>query len=324
MLDQNKDAGDPETMEMMRAAMRDAVRVVPRANVQAAAPFRKPKDLPAALGFAAVAIIAAGIGIHQPDRNPKLLGATPSMAKRGDEVTINGLRLCGPKAAPTDPCELDGAMVYVGDENAPISGATPGTIGTSSALVAAAAAATGPVAASVTTWTGGTITIEVPEGAAFGKTQLIVWAKGKKWGAVPFEVLRDNDPRAQKDNTVVLDPDDEAYMRELVADLKDQAKKDEVKALDEYAAKIEALIDQAEQGKITKEELLEQMKKAEEALNQGNEPDPEQITKDLAETGEELAKNELTKELGKALEKNDLEKARKSSRSWPRSSTRAS
>lgn len=46
-LDANRGAGDPETVALMRAAMRDAARVAPRADVKAAAPFRRPRDLPA-------------------------------------------------------------------------------------------------------------------------------------------------------------------------------------------------------------------------------------------------------------------------------------
>ena len=43
----------------MRAAMRDAAAVVPRADVKLATPLHRPADLPAALVFAGVAIIAA-------------------------------------------------------------------------------------------------------------------------------------------------------------------------------------------------------------------------------------------------------------------------
>ena len=50
----------------------------------------------------------------------------------------------------------------------------------------------------------------------------------KRIGAVPFEVLDDKDPRAGQPNTVALDPDDEQYMRDLVADLRDTAKRDQM------------------------------------------------------------------------------------------------
>ncbi len=300
---------DPETLEMMRAAMRDAARVAPRANVKAAVPFKRPHDLPAALGFAAVALIAAGIAVPMPPRNPVLLEAIPAMARRGAEVTITGERLCGAKAAATEPCSLEGALVYVGRGDDVPRGSPPATLGTSAAMLAAAAAS-GPVAASVVNWTGGGITLVIPSGAPIGKTELVVWARGKKWGAVPFEVLRDDDPRGFKTDTIVLDPDDEAYMRELVQDLRATGQKDQVKELEDYAAKIEQLLDMAENGQLTKEQLLQEMKKAEDALSENAEPDPEQINKDLAETGEELAKNDLTKELGKALAQNDLDKAK--------------
>src|SRR5690349_8281323 len=230
--------GDNETIELMRAAMRDAARVVPRADVKAATPFRRPTDLPAALAFAAVAAVAAGIGIPDEDDDPHLLMAVPGAARRGAEVTITGERLCGADAKPDLPCKLDGAMVSTD-------------------------AASGPVPASLVAWTGGSITLTVPMNAPIGKTKLVAWARGKKIGAVDFEVLRDDDPRNFKNETVVLDSDDEAYMRELAADLRATGEKDQVPELSEYAAKVEELLDKAAKGELTKEELLAEMKKAE-------------------------------------------------------------
>jgi hypothetical protein len=120
-----------------------------------------------------------------------------------------------PQGPPEVACNPPQALVYVGDD-------------------------AGAVAAPITAWTGGGIIITVPTGARLGKTQLVAWARGKRLGAVPFEVIADDDPRNFKSNTVAMDPDDDAYMRDLVADLRATAKKDDVKELDDYAAKIEA------------------------------------------------------------------------------------
>ncbi|HVK76913.1 MAG TPA: hypothetical protein VM734_26485 [Kofleriaceae bacterium] len=302
---------DDDTRDLMRAAIRDAVQAAPRADVAAAAPYRRPRDLVTAVAFAVVAALAAGLAVPLPDRDPRLIALDPPAAKAGVEVTITGERLCGPDARPEEPCRLDGAMVYVGDGLEAASAPGGAVLGGSLAIVGVLAASdSAAVAASVTSWTGAAITFTVPAGARIGKTRVVVWARGKQLGALPFEVLRADDPRAMKENTVALDPDDEAYMRELVADLKAAGDKDDIKELSDYAAKIERLLDQAERGELTKEQLLEEMKKAEAALNERAEPDQAEISKDLAETGKELQKNELTKELGEALAKNDLEKAK--------------
>ena len=276
---------DADTADLMRAAMRDAAAAAPRANVKAATPLRRPVDTRPALAFLAVAAIAASLGIKLPPTEPELLGATPTAARRGAQVAITGERLCGPRKDPAVACALDGALVYVGDEAA-------------------------AVAAPIVAWTGGAITITVPSGAKLGATQLVAWARGKRLGAVPFEVIADDDPRNFQSNTVALDPDDEAYMRDLVADLRATAEKDDVQALRDYAAKIEQLLDQADKGELTKEQLLQAMADAQAELEKLAEEKPEQITKDLAETGNELAKNDQTKDLGEALKQGDLQKAK--------------
>jgi hypothetical protein len=276
---------DADTADLMRAAMRDAAAAAPRANVKAATPLRQPTDTRPALAFLVVAALAASLGIKMPPTEPELLRAAPEAGRRGSEVAIIGERLCGPRKDPAVACALDGALVYVGDEAAAI-------------------------AAPIVAWTGGTITITVPSSAKLGATQLVAWARGKRLGSVPFEVIADDDPRNFKSNTVALDPDDEAYMRDLVADLRATAEKDDVQALRDYAAKIEQLLDQADKGELTKEQLLQAMAEAQAELEQLAEDKPEQITKDLAETGNELAKNDQTKELGEALKQGDLAKAK--------------
>jgi hypothetical protein len=230
------DDADADTTALMHAAMRDAAAVAPRASVVKATPFHKPADLNRALAFMAIAAVAAVLGVTMPPRDPELIRAMPDAARRGAEVTIVGARLCGPKAKAEVACNPPQALVYVGDD-------------------------AGAVAAPITAWTGGGIIITVPTGARLGKTQLVAWARGKRLGAVPFEVIADDDPRNFKSNTVAMDPDDDAYMRDLVADLRATAKKDDVKELDDYAAKIEQLLDQAERGELTKEQLLEAMQR---------------------------------------------------------------
>ena len=277
--------GDDDTQELMRAAMRDAAAIAPRANVVLATPLRRPTDLPIALSFAAIAAVAAMLGVTVPPKDPRVIAARPDLAKRGASVVIEGERLCGPKAAPTAPCTVPAAMVYLGDDG-------------------------DAVAAPITAWTGGAITITIPTTATIGKTELVVWGRGKKLGAVPFEVLDKGDRRNAAPETMAMAPDDAAYTRELVAGLRDTARRDQVKALEDFADKVDALLDLADNGEITKAELLKKMQEAQAELDQKMEQKPEEITKDLAETGQELKKNDLTKELGAALEKGDLDKAK--------------
>ena len=280
---------DDDTRAMMRAAVKDAARAVPRADVVAATPVKRPRDLYAAVAFAGVAALAAGLGLEVPPKDPNLIGCEPGVGRAGAAVTLHGERLCGPKAAPDATCALDGAMVTFG--GGPASG-------------------TGAVAASILRWTGESISVEVPGGAPIGPTEIVVWARGQRYGVLPFEVLSERDDRNFSSDTVALDEDDEAYMRDLVADLKSVAKRDGVDKLEEYAAKIEQLLDQADRGELTKEQMLAELKKAEDALAEHAEPQQAEVDKALAESGKELAKNPMTKELGQALQEQDLSKAK--------------
>src|SRR5262249_38328284 len=155
----------------------------PRADVRAATPFRRPHDLYNAMGFAAIAALAAGIAIPLPDQNPKLLSVDPPAARAGVEVSIIGERLCGPHAAADAVCQLDGALVYGGEGREAVAAAA-GPLGGSLAITGVFAASdTAAVAASITSWTSRSITFTVPAGARVGKTKIVVWAKNKRWGA---------------------------------------------------------------------------------------------------------------------------------------------
>ncbi len=292
------DGADLDTRALMQAAVADAARAVPKADVVAATPLRQPRDLRAAVGFAVVAAVAAGLGIAVPPRDPHLIGVEPGLGRHGVEVTIHGERLCGPRAAAERACQLDGAMVTFGD------------VGISGGMPTGALAVSAPITASISRWTGEAIAVTVPDAAPIGMTTIVVWAKGTRYGALPFEVLSDRDGRNFSADTVALDDDDQAYLRDLVADLKAVAKRDNVKELEDYAAKIEQLIDQADRGELTKEKMLAEMKKAEDALAEQHEPTPDQIDQALTESGQELAKNPITKELGQALQQQDLAKAK--------------
>jgi hypothetical protein len=268
---------DPDTThDLMVAAIADGVRAAPRANLKAAAPFRAPKDLNAAAGFVALSALVAGLSIPRGDRGAHIYRVTPDHAPGGTEIELDGVRFSETAFAP------EGASVYLGSR---------------------------PV--QVLTWTPNRIDVRIPEDAPLGDTKLALYAKGGKIGAVDFSVVDKKDIRFHKNDTVALDPDEKAYVETILAELRNVAQRDKVPELDEFANKIEKLLGQAENGEISKEQLLDALAKAEEALNKDAEPNPEEVATKLGEMGKELAKEQMTKELGEALEKKDLEKAQK-------------
>jgi len=276
------EAHDPEVRDLMRAAIRDGVGAVPRANVEAATPFHAPRDLRPAAVFAAIGLLAAGLGL--PTRDPKLVGVDPMRAARGETATVLGEWLCGPDAdGPRAASDCPRARHHV-------------ALGTGQAM---------PIAV----WTGGTITVSVPDDAPIGKTTIQVRDGDDVIGALAFEVVDRAREKADRDG-VVLDDDDRSYTEDLLKELEAQAQRDQIPELQKYVDEVRKLLEQAEKGELSKEELLDKLKQAESELSKGEEPDQEQVDKDLSDTGKELEKNELTKELGKALEENDLEKAK--------------
>jgi hypothetical protein len=162
----------------------------------------------------------------------------------------------------------------------------------------------------VAIWTADAITATLPLDAKPGLTMLSVEEHGVQIAALPFTIVDPKDVRYHDEKSVVLDPDDKAYIEAILAELRAVAKRDQAPELDEFAKKIEDLMNQAEEGKITKEQLLEQLSKAEEALSKGAEPDQAAIQKQMQQMGAELSKEQLTKDLGAALQKNDLQKAK--------------
>jgi hypothetical protein len=269
--------GDAETHDLMAAAIRDAVRVAPRANIALAAPYRQPRDLKVAAGFAIVAALTAGLALPQDQLAPRLLAAVPAQAPPGGAVVLQGANLLrGDRATRS---------VYLG------KGAQ--------AL---------PV--EVTAWRADAIELRLPENAPLGATTLTAYLGQRAVGPLAFTVVDPKDATFHEEDAVALEEDDLDYVRDLLHDLKAVAKTDDAQALDEFAAKLEKLLEQAEKGELTKEQLLAKVDEAFEELSKGATPDPSEVNKDLQETGKELAKQEVTQELGRALEQGDLQKAK--------------
>jgi hypothetical protein len=159
-------------------------------------------------------------------------------------------------------------------------------------------------------WAPDAIVVTIPLDAKPGITQLAIEEHGVQISALPFTIVDPKDVRYHDEKSVVLDPDDKAYIESILAELKAVAKRDQAPELDEFAKKIEQLMADAEQGKITKEQLLEALSKAEDALSKGTEPNQQEIQKQMQQMGEKLSQDPTTKDLGAALAKNDLQKAK--------------
>jgi hypothetical protein len=296
-----------ETDDLMIAAIKDGVRAVPRANIIAAAPFRVPRDMNVAAGFFAVSALVAGLFIERPDRTPSLGYADPAQARPGEIVHLRGKNLLTGVAAPIaslDATNALGAPGVVSAKKEPERGFVPADASVYLGVDSAAR----PVP--VIDWAKDTITIRIPDDAPIGLTVLTAYIGKKQLGPVQFEVLDLTDERGIKEGSVQFPPDEKAYIESIIGQLKDAAQRDNVPELEEFAKKIEQLLKDAEQGKITKEQLLDALAKAEEELSKNSEPNQAEIDKAMQDMGKELAKENLTKELGQALEKKDLQKAK--------------
>ncbi len=188
----------PETIELMREAVRDGVRAAPSADIIAATPFSAPRDLRAAAAFFIAAVATAGL--YWPPEHPRAPGSdAASMARAA------ALRL---------------------------------------------------------------------------------------------------------EDDVVLEDDDLDYTRALLQELAATAEADDDEALKAFTDAVQALLERAEKGELSKEQLLAELAKAEKAYFSGSAGEVEEALAALQQTGRELQRSAITRELGKALAKDDLEQAR--------------
>jgi hypothetical protein len=296
-------AEDDETTELMIAAIKDGVRAAPRADVIAATPFRRPRDLRPALAFLVISALAAGLAIPRPDTTPRVFHAVPDHGRPGDVVQLHGQNLLTGVSPSVASLPVHQVLGVPGPTTA--RSVVPSGV---AVRLGVGAGETGR-AVELLDWTKTAITLRIPEDAPIGPTTLTALIGPREVGTVPFTVVALDDPEYHKEGTVQLDPDERAYIQSLIEQIKALAQREQVPELEEFANKLEQLLEDAEQGKITKEQLLDALAKAEESLAQNAEPHQAEIQQAMAEMGKELAKEQLTKELGEALQKNDLQKA---------------
>lgn len=300
------EAAGNETHDLMIAAIRDGVRAVPRADVARATPFVVPEDLRAALGFIAISALAAGLALPTVDRTPHLFRVDPDHGAVGDDVVIKGTNLLTGVARPLAALPVRSSL---GAPNVPAAATAPVMRGFVPADAGVYFGDGKAHPALILDWSTDQIVIRIPEGTPVGVTTLSAWIDGDPVGPLAFTVVDREDPQYHKAGSVALDPDDRAYLDALLAQLKAVAQRDKVPELEDFARTIEQLLKDAELGKITKEQLLDALSKAEDRMNQSPEPDPADVNKQLADMGKELAKDKVTKDLGDALQKNELDRA---------------
>jgi hypothetical protein len=296
-----------ETHGLMAAAIRDGVRAAPRADVARATPFVPPADLRAALGFIAVSALAAGLAIPTVDRTPQLFRVEPDHGAVGDDVILKGSNLMTGLASPMAALPTASSL---GAPNVPAQAVSPSVV---RGFVPAGAAVTFGAgkahAAMILDWSASQIVIRIPEGTPLGATTLTAWIGDEAVGPLAFTVVDRKDPEYHPEGSVTLEPDDRAYLESLLAQLAAVAQRDQVPELEEFAKQLKELLKDAELGKISKEQLLDTLGKAEEKLSQQAEPEQSEVDQQLAEMGKELSKEQVTKELGEALQKMQLDKA---------------
>ncbi|HEX2688489.1 MAG TPA: hypothetical protein VHN14_17785 [Kofleriaceae bacterium] len=298
-----------ETHELIQAAIRDGVRAVPRADVPRATPFVAPADLRAALGFIAISALAAGLSLPTVDRAPHLFRADPDHGAPGEVVVLKGQNLMAGIARPIAALPVHRS---IGTPNVPAEVTAPPGSGAHGFVPSDAAVYLGTGKgrpAQILDWAADQIVIQIPD-APVGPTTLTAWIGDDAVGPLAFTVIDKKDPSYHKADSVALEPDDRAYLDALLAELRAVAKRDQVPELEDFAKQIEQLLKDAELGKISKEQLLDALAKAETKMNQNAEPDQAELQKQLADMGKELSKDQTTKELGDALQHNDLDKAK--------------
>lgn len=276
-----EDATDITTHELRAAAIRDAIQALPKANVRKATPFTRPKDAPVAAGFLVISALAAGLTMPPNHAAMQLASVTPDHAPPGTTVVLSGQGFGHPAGGNAPPS----MSVVIGLEGSQQLGV-------------------------IRRWGDNEITVQIPSTAQLGDSAITLFRNQTKIASLPLVIVDPKDQRFHGADAVALDPQDKEYIKSVLADLRATANKDHVKELDDFVAKVEKMLEMAERGELTKEQMLEQLQKAQEQLQAAPEANPEDINKQLAETGKQLQKNEITKSLGEALAKNDLEKAK--------------
>jgi hypothetical protein len=113
-------------------------------------------------------------------------------------------------------------------------------------------------------------------------------------------------PPAPKAATISLSPDDLYAERDLQRALQREAERNADPEAGDLALKLQRLLDDLEDGKLTHKEAFEKLAELEQLLGKSPEGDFEPLLKELRALGQALAKEKPTEELGKALKEDEL------------------
>ncbi len=126
------------------------------------------------------------------------------------------------------------------------------------------------------------------------------------------------DPRLANPAKKTTEPDrvefaeeDLEVQRETIRDMRRIAEETGDADLKKLADELEQIIEQAERGQLSKQEMLAKLAEAEKRYADSSNEDVEQAMAELEKTGRTLAQSKPMRELGEALQKNDLARAQK-------------
>ena len=294
---------DPETVAMMEAAIRDATSHVARANVSAAVPFTPPVETGPviALGIAAAAVAGLAWSSDAPPTLPVTGTVTLQKQTLPDETLDRGTVVVRNMRTGQS---FDIALGKTG----PVS--FEFTLEPSTYEVEFVANASLCDVEHTMPCEGGLqfagLAINRSAEAQTNQYSLLCTSS-----TCEFNIDISRTGKRLPSNPVELDDEDYEVIREQLDEWARIAKETNDPHLQAFVDKIREQMNKVKRGELTKEQLLDKFKKAEEEFNQGGDDNPDQTMNDLKETGKQLAKNKHTRELGKALQKGDLEQAKK-------------
>jgi hypothetical protein len=108
-----------------------------------------------------------------------------------------------------------------------------------------------------------------------------------------------------------VDADLLAPEREAVKELERAADESDDPALKETAQELNKLLEQIQNEELTRKEAFDKLAALENKIHPGEDGDFDELKRQLKKAGAELSKEKLTRDAGKALEKEDLKQAKK-------------
>jgi hypothetical protein len=109
--------------------------------------------------------------------------------------------------------------------------------------------------------------------------------------------------------SVEFDEDDIQYQIDVIKDMRRLAEESGDEELKKFADKLAEIVARAQKGLLTKQQMLAELARAEEAYQNASDAELKHGLDELKKTGTELAKNQALKDLGQALTQSDMPRA---------------